>query len=282
MFERINENTILQNTDTVPFLAFDKLLGLSWLKHGFSTKLGGISTGIYAKMNVGLGNGDDEATVLKNYDLLCKSMGIDPHDLVFTDQWHTTNVRVASYDDKGKGIYKKRTYSNIDGTVTNLNKLPLLVFGADCVPLFFADTVKKAIGVAHSGWKGTAKKIGAEAVRMLKETYGSDPADIVCVIGPSICQNCYEVSSDVYEAFKSNYKEEQLPLFFIEKPDGKYMLSLWNAIKLTLLEAGLKEENISISGVCTMCRKDLLFSHRRDGSKRGSMAGFLMIDEDTK
>lgn len=282
MFERLTPAATLENSDGVPFIAFDVLKKYPWLIHGFSTRLGGISTGYYASMNLGLGNGDDEETVLKNYELLCSEMGIDHHDLVFTDQVHKTVIREAAYEDKGKGIYRERTYSEIDGTVTNLPGLPLLVFGADCVPVFFVDPVHRAIGVAHSGWKGTAEKISACAIRKLSELYGSKPEDIVCVTGPSICQDCYEVSSDVFEAFSKNFTSAETESFFIAKPNGKYQLSLWEAIKTTLINAGVREENITISGVCTMCRKDLLFSHRRDGSRRGSMAGFMMLREDIK
>ncbi len=280
MEQIINNLTILKDADTVPYLAFKPLLDIPWLRHGFSTRLGGVSEGIYESMNLGLDRGDDNDKVIENYSRICNGIGIDYRELVFTDQVHKTNIRIATTADKGKGILYERDYDEIDGHMTDTAKLPLLVFGADCVPLFFVDTEHKAIGLAHSGWKGTANKIGRVMADKMHDVYNTDYSKLIVVIGPSICKQCYEVSKDVYNAFSEKYNVEELKECFEYKGNDKYMLDLWEANNKALISAGVRSENIHKCGVCTMCRKDLMFSHRRDGLNRGSMAGFLMIADE--
>ena len=273
----INEHTILKNTDTTPYLSFPALEQFDFIRHGFSTRLGGVSSGIYESMNLGFNRGDDDALVRENYERICNSIGIHAKDLVFTDQVHKDNVRVATKEDCGKGIEKERDYSEIDGHITNEKDVPLLAFAADCVPVFFVDPMKKAIGITHSGWKGTAMKIGRKTVEKMTETYGSKPQDMVAVIGPCIGKECYEVSEEVAEAFRANFTETQLSTFLEQTSPVKYHLDLWNANREILLEAGLSPEHITISGLCTMCHPTLLFSHRHTKGQRGSMAGFICL-----
>lgn len=275
----INEFTILANLESTPYLKFPVLEQFDFIKHGFSTKLGGVSKGIYESMNLGFHRGDDDLKVKKNYELICDSIGIKANNLVFTDQVHKANVRIATKEDIGKGINRPRDYKEIDGHITNEPGVPLLVFAADCVPIYFVDPVKKAIGITHSGWRGTVQRIGKVTVEEMEKNYGCSPKDIVAVIGPCICKDCYEVSKDVADAFASEFGKLELDAFLEAKVDGKYQLDLWKANRLILLDAGLKEEHITVSSVCTMCNPDLLFSHRRNGADRGSLAGFLSINE---
>ncbi|HHX55464.1 MAG TPA: laccase domain-containing protein, partial [Clostridiales bacterium] len=138
---------------------------------------------------------------------------------------------------------------------------------------------KKAIALTHSGWRGTVKGIAAKTIEAMEENFASNPKDIVAVIGPSICKECYEVSEDVANEFIEVFNEEQIKEI-IEKKDNtnnKYLLDLWKANKHILLEAGLLKENINISAVCTACNSNLLFSHRASNGKRGSLAAFLTI-----
>lgn len=275
----INENTILANIDSTPYLKFNAFDKFNFIKHGFSTKLGGVSEGIFESMNLGFRRGDEEENVRKNFGLICKSIGIKEDDLVFTDQVHKANIRVVTSEDKGKGYNIPRDYSEIDGHITKEANVPLLVFAADCTPIYYVDPVKKAIGLTHSGWRGTAIKIGKKTVEEMQRAFGTNPSDITAVIGPCICKQCYEVSKDVAEAFAENFTESDLLRILEKKPKDKYQLDLWEANRLILLEAGLLEENIVVSGVCTMCNQDLLFSHRGSAGKRGSLAGFLEISE---
>lgn len=273
----INKFTILTNIEKTPYLKFQALERFDFIKHGFSTRLGGVSKGIYESMNLGFGRGDEDSNVRKNYELICDSIGIKADDLVFTDQVHKANIRVATKNDLGKGIVQPRDYKEIDGQITNEPGVPLLTFAADCVPIYYVDPVKKAIGLTHSGWRGTALKIGRQTVIEMEKHFGCNPKDIVAVIGPCICKDCYEVSSDVAEAFSKEFSAKEMKTFLQEKKGDKYQLDLWEANRLILIEAGLLNDNITVSSVCTMGNPKLLFSHRGSKGKRGSQAGFLSL-----
>lgn len=277
MIEQINKNTILDCSNETPFMAFPALRQFDFIKHGFSSRLGGVSNGVFSSMNLGFNRGDKDELVRENYNRICGSIGIGPENLVFTDQVHKANVRRAGLNDKGKGMIHKRDYCEIDAHITNECEVPLLIFSADCVPIFLVDPVNKAIGLAHSGWKGTVLKIGKVTVERMKEEFGTNPFDVVAVIGPSIGPECYEVSQDVVKEFEKNFQKSETERFTKNTEHQKYRLDLWKANKYILLSAGLKEENITISGLCTMCNPKFCFSHRAMGKDRGSMAGFLQL-----
>lgn len=252
--------------------AFEKLEGII---HGFSTRLGGVSRGIYSSMNLSFTRGDEEEAVKENYRRIAQSIGFRTDDIVTSDQTHTANVRKVTEADRGKGITVPRDYQDVDGMVTNVPGLVLTTFYADCVPLYFADPVKRVIGLSHSGWRGTVAKIGKVTVEKMKEEYGCHPEDILAAIGPSICQDCYEVSEDVIEEFKTAFAGEYQERLYYKKKNGKYQLNLWETNRLIFLEAGIPEANISMPGICTCCNPEFLFSHRASHGKRGNLAAFL-------
>lgn len=282
MSRRLSEEAELITENGAPFIRFDALKDIDFINHGYSTKLGGVSEGVFASMNLGFDRGDDNENVMENYRRIAKSIGFDEHNLVLTDQWHTTNIRVATKKDCGKGIFKEAGYESIDGHITDEPGVVLLAYGADCPTVFLVDPANKAIGLCHSGWKGTVNRISAVTIAAMRNQFGTRPEDLIAVIGPSICKDCYEVGSDVAEPFMEEFKCESAAFPGIVTAganEGKYQLDLWEAIKATLKSAGVLVDNIHISGVCTKENKDMLFSHRRDGSARGSMAGFLTIKE---
>ena len=252
--------------------AFEKLEGII---HGFSTRLGGVSRGIYSSMNLSFTRGDEEEAVKENYRRIAQAIGFRTDDIVTSDQTHTANVRKVTEADRGKGITVPRDYQDVDGMVTNVPGLVLTTFYADCVPLYFADPVKRVIGLSHSGWRGTVAKIGKVTVEKMKEEYGCHPEDILAAIGPSICQDCYEVSEDVIEEFKTAFAGEYQERLYYKKENGKYQLNLWETNRLIFLEAGIPEANISMPGICTCCNPEFLFSHRASHGKRGNLAAFL-------
>lgn len=275
----LNKNSVLMHIDTTPYIDFTLFRDFPFLVSGFSTRLGGVSKGIFSSMNLGFNRGDSEENVRENYHRICKSIGICENDLVCNDQVHKTGIRIATEKDRGMGYNRVRTFSETDAQITNVPNVPLVVYGADCVPLFFVDPVKKAIAVAHAGWRGTAGKIASKTVQKLTEVYGCHPGDICVVIGPSICSDCYEVGEEVASQFLQ-LSGQNAAVVRPSKTEGKYLLNLWEANKIVLFESGIKEEHISVSGLCTMCRQDLFFSHRATLGKRGSQAGFLMLKED--
>ena len=256
------------------FPAFDELPGIV---HGFSSRLGGVSEGCLSSMNLSFSRGDEPERVRENFRRIAESIGFSEKDLVFSMQTHTVNVRRAGREDCGRGLERPVGYCDVDGLVTNEPGVVLATFYADCVPLFFVDPVRHCIGLSHSGWRGTVGKIGKATVEMMTREFGSDPEDILAAVGPSICQECYEVSEEVIGLFRENFAEELWPKLFYRKDNGRYQLNLWEANRLIFQEAGILPQHITVTDICTACNPELLFSHRASGGKRGNLAGFLEI-----
>lgn len=255
----------------VPYLSFPVFEKTGLVSHGFSTRLGGVSKGGCATMNISTTRGDDPEAVRENTRRIAEAVGVDAASMVYTHQTHTTNVAAVREGDQGK------RFLETDGLVCNVPGICLVTFYADCVPLYFLDPVKKAIGLSHSGWRGTVNKMGKVTVEKMAETYGSDPSDLIAAIGPSICQDCYEVSGDVIGEFRESFKEELWKDLFYEKENGKFKLDLWRANEEVLIEAGIPRENIVVTNVCTHCNPDILFSHRAAGDRRGNLSAFLAL-----
>ena len=269
--------TELKEKNHVPYIQFKNLSATGIVKHGFSTRKGGVSTGIFSSMNLNFKRGDDPDAVMENYRRMAAALNMRVEDMVLSDQTHTTNVRVITEEDRGKGILKPQDYSDVDGMITNVPGIVLVTSYADCVPLYFVDPVRKAIGLSHSGWKGTVGHIGQKTVGKMHEVYGSEPKDIVAAIGPSICQSCYEVSDDVAEAFRTNFTADEAADILLDKGNGKYQLDLWKANWYVLTDAGILPEHLSVTDLCTACHPDLLWSHRKTNGQRGGLSAFLSL-----
>lgn len=269
--------TELKEKNHVPYIQFKNLSATGIVKHGFSTRKGGVSTGIFSSMNLNFKRGDDPDAVLENYRRMAAALNMRVEDMVLSDQTHTTNVRVITEEDRGKGILRPQDYSDVDGMITNVPGIVLVTSYADCVPLYFVDPVRKAIGLSHSGWKGTVGHIGQKTVEKMQEVYGSEPKDIVAAIGPSICQSCYEVSDDVAEAFRANFTADEAADILLDKGNGKYQLDLWKANWYVLTDAGILPEHLSVTDLCTACHPDLLWSHRKTNGQRGGLSAFLSL-----
>lgn len=256
------------------FPAFDELPGII---HGFSSRLGGVSEGFLSSMNLSFSRGDEPERVRENFRRIAESIGFSEKDLVFSMQTHTANVRRVGREDCGRGLERPVGYCDVDGLVTNEPGVVLTTFYADCVPLFFVDPVHHCIGLSHSGWRGTVGKIGKATVETMAREFGSKPGDLLAAVGPSICQECYEVSEEVIGLFRENFAEELWPKLFYRKDNGHYQLNLWEANRLIFQEAGILPQHITVTDICTACNPELLFSHRASGGKRGNLAGFLEI-----
>ena len=269
----------IHETNGVTYLTYQAFEELPGIVHGFSTRLGGVSRGDCASMNLSFSRGDREEDVRENYRRLAAAVGFSPEQIVCSDQTHTTNVRVVTEADRGKGFAADRDYTDVDGLVTNVPGLVLATFYADCVPLYFVDPGKRVIGLSHSGWKGTVGRIGKVTVETMQREYGCRPEDILAAIGPSICQECYEVSEDVAEQFMSAFPASEHGKILINKGHGKYLLDLWAANALIFAESGILPAHISYPGICTCCNPDFLFSHRASKGKRGNLGAFLGLCE---
>ena len=255
-----DKTTEIKVENGVPYIVF-KNLELPGIVHGFSTRLGGVSEGIYSTMNLSFHRGDDMDAVMENHRRLAQAVGYDHRRLVFSDQVHETVIRKVTEEDAGKGITRESDITETDGLMTNVKDLPLITFYADCVPVFFYDPVKEVVAMNHSGWRGTVKNISRHMVEALNKEYGCEASDLICAVGPSICQNCYEVSEDVAEAFKDAYLPEQYMKMTKNNGNGKYLLDLHRANYYNLTGAGILPEHINVTDICTCCNPDFLFSH---------------------
>lgn len=264
----------------VTWLSYPKLEQTGLVVQGFSTRLGGVSKGIYASMNLSFTRGDEESAVMENYRRISRAMGFPLESIVTSDQTHTVNLRVVGKKDCGSGILRPREFFNVDGMLTDEPGVTLATFYADCVPLYFVDPVHRAIALSHSGWRGTVRRMGQVTVERMAREYGTRPEDLAAVIGPSVCRECYEVGPEVAEAFRDEFPAALHNRLFYRKPDGKYQLDLWEANRQVLLAAGLRNENIGMPGICTCCNPDFLFSHRASRGKRGNLGAFLMLKAD--
>lgn len=287
---------MLNNCNGLDYFSFKGLENTGIVKHIFTTRNGGVSAEHLSTLNLSYSRGDDKENVDENFRRVAEVFGKESGDIVCSDQTHTTNVRKVTASDKGKGVITPRDYTDIDGLVTNESGIILGTFYADCVPLFIVDKVNKAIGLSHSGWRGTVDKMGQATLDMMAKEYGTKPEEVYVAIAPSICQDCYEVSEDValafIEAFNSDenkakdylkrYKEN-ITVNDIEnclaykKENDKYQLNLWYANYRVFRDAGVPDSNIEVTDVCTCCNPELLFSHRASKGQRGNLGAFMML-----
>ncbi len=266
---------MILHENKVSYLTFEIFDKLDFVRHAFSTRVGGVSKGCYESLNLGLNRGDDPDDVITNYILFAREIGFDYNNMVLSDQVHGKEIYNVKQEDRGKGIVKESDIKNIDGLITNIPNLILTTFYADCTPLFFADIKKRVIAISHSGWKGTVLKIGEATLNEMIEKYNSDVRDILIGIGPSICKDCFEVDEPVYLEFKGvfDYIDD-----YCVKKGIKYYIDTKSLIKRTFLDLGIIEKNIEVSEFCTKCRPDLFYSHRYSGGERGSLAGFIELN----
>ena len=281
---------------SVTYITFDNLEQTGIIRQGFSTRLGGVSEGEFTSMNLSFSRNDDPQAVMENYRRFAAIMDCTPDDVVASHQTHTTNVRRVSSADKGKGVTRKKDYSDIDGLITDESGVLLACFFADCVPLYFVDPVHHAIGLAHSGWRGTVGRMGQKMIDSMSDAFGTRPEAVQAAIGPSICQSCYEVSEEVAVAFAKQFTPDRnLAVEYLQryqqeitetdidncllqdKDNGKYQLDLWYANYCVMREAGIPAEQIAVTDICTCCNPQFLFSHRASHGRRGNLGAFLML-----
>ena len=260
-------------TKTQGTLEYRVAQGIS-VPHGFTTRLGGVSQGHLASMNIGLSRGDDPENVAENYRILGNALGFDTHKLVQTKQVHESFVRPVDSSDWGKEL-DVPARPECDGLITNTPGTALAVFTADCTPILLWDSVTGAVGAVHAGWRGTAADIAGKAVAAMADAFGSKPKHIHAAIGPNIGQCCFETGREVPDALVDTFGEEVKP--YIRVANGKYYVNLKEINALALRRRGV--ENIEISGECTMCLPDLYWSHRYTRGVRGAQGAIIVCKE---
>ena len=260
----------------VVYYTFPKLEAAGGNLHAFSTRLGGVSTGDCASMSFGFSLGDDRDNVLENYRRFCAAFGANAENVILSQQTHTANLRIVTKEDVGKGIFRERDYSDIDGLVTNEKDIVLVTQYADCTPLVFFDPITKTAATSHAGWRGTVAEIGKKTVELMYQKFAAKPEDILVGIGPNIGVCCYEVDDPVInEINKLSYLD--FDTCYTKKETGKYMLDLRETNRQILLNSGIKAENIDVADLCTCCNCDIFHSHRATGGKRGTLAAMISL-----
>ena len=246
------------------------------IPHGFSTRLGGVSTGYLESLNLGLNRGDERENVIQNYRLLGQAIGFDPFAAVGASQVHGKTILPVTARHRGE-LLGQRLGIDCDGLITNEPGIPLVVFSADCETALLYDPICRAIGAVHSGWKGTALGIVKEAVEAMVSTYGCDSSNILAVLGPCIGQDCFETDANVPEAMRQALGELAEPA--ILQTGDKYHVDLKALNRTWLLEAGLREDHIDVCPACTACNPELFWSYRRHQDNRGSLAAVIVLPE---
>lgn len=243
--------------------------------HGFATRIGGVSTLPYtSSLDLAFGRGDDDKTVLRNLELFSAAVGVRPESVISLNQTHSTDVLTVGKNDGGAGYYDRREDKfSADGYVTSDPGVTLGVKTADCVPILFEDPEANIVGAVHAGWRGTAAGIARVCVQKMV-SLGASPENIRAAIGPAICFDCYEVGDDFIGSVAQTAGEELAGLF-VRRKDGRFHADLPGMDRRILIDCGLRPENISVCGLCTMERPELFFSHRYSHGKRGTMLSVI-------
>ena len=272
---KIHSDVFTVHTESgVTYLTYDALSRIPFIRHAFSTKLGEGTETVHP-MDMSFDH-DDHDAVTKNYRLFCEAAGFDYYSLVASSQDHHTFVRVVTSAEKGVGIRREKDIESVDALVTIEPGVTLCTYYADCTPIFFVDTGTKAIGLAHAGWRGTVARIAGKVIDTMRESFGTDPADIVCAIGPNIMRCCYEVDEPCAREFYALGLDSDR--FVFGKGNGKYMVDMLECNRQILVDCGVKAENITLGDLCTRCNNDLLWSHRATAGDRGTMCAMLRIN----
>lgn len=250
-------------------------IGKAGIRHGYTTRLGGVSTGDYDSMTLSFNKTDTVDNAIRNFEILLEALDLDINRAVLTHQTHTNTIKVIDESHLGYGFPGNKGFEDVDGLITNIKGIPIFSFYADCTPIIFYDPVQGVVGTAHAGWRGTLKDIGKEMIRLFGDEFNSRAKDILVGIGPSIEQCCFEVDEDVAILFydlPDNYHK------FIEKrANGKYHIDVKSINTQKLIDCGVKEENIEISDQCTKCSPHRFFSHRAHGLKRGNQGVVIAL-----
>ena len=260
----------LNNKNGVRFYTISSFEDTGLVRHGFSTREGGVSGGCYSSMNLRFHCDDDRQNVLKNYEIIADTLGMDYTRLVLSHQTHHDVIHTATEKDLGNGVMRDNAFESVDALITDKPNIPLVTLYADCTPVYFLDPAARVIALAHSGWRGTVARISAKVVRKMTDDYGSNPADILTAIGPSIQLQSFEVGDEVAEIFIREFGEGTAV-----KYGEKYHVDMQKAIRIQLEDAGVK--HIDDCGIDTYENSEFLFSHRKTNGRRGNMGAFLEL-----
>ncbi|MDI3522713.1 MAG: purine-nucleoside/S-methyl-5-thioadenosine phosphorylase / adenosine deaminase [Bacillota bacterium] len=264
-----------QKAGALVYLTADLLSATGRVRHGFSTRHGGVSRGEVTGLNLGFKNGR-VGEVLENRYLFLTALGLNPRALVAGQQVHGTHVAAVTPAEAGRGAQAwEEGLPATDALVTSVPGLPLSVYTADCVPLLFLDPVRPAVGAVHAGWRGSVDGVALATLAKMSAVYGTRPGDMLVAMGPSIGPCCYEVDERVLAPLKAHFP------FWREvvqaHGSGHWLLDLWELNRRQLVAAGVRPENIAVAGLCTACRVADFYSYRVEKGRTGSLAAVIAL-----
>lgn len=268
-------NILERSRHDVTWLSADGMEAVGGVAHGFSTRQGGVSQGMWSSLNLGVSRGDNPEHVRENHRRFLSAIGAQEGKLVMTNQVHGGTVRTVTSADWKDDPYGKVTYE-ADGLITACPGVTLMIFCADCIPILFFDPVRRVAAACHAGWRGTAAGISSNTVERMKDVYGCRGEDILAAVGPGIAPCCFETHEDVPNAMMTAMGTAALPFMEI-KENGKFAVDLKGLNVKRLEQAGLLQENIAVCQACTACMPELFWSHRKMGNQRGSMAAAICL-----
>jgi YfiH family protein len=238
----------------------------------------GRSQAPYASLDLAFHVGDNANAVLDNRAIMAQLLGFEPEDYTLARQIHESTVAVVGSRDRGRGaVVEDDAIPGTDAMITRAPNTPLAILIADCVAVSLYDPGTHAAGIAHAGWAGTSKRIVQKTIEKMSGEFGTQPAGLVAGISPSIGACHYPVGDDVANVFEGEFGGDETATFLKRQADGTALLDLWESNRRQLVEAGVRDENIEIAGVCTVCQNDLFYSHRAENGNTGRFAGVIML-----
>ena len=254
----------------VKYFQFDSLFEKNIL-HAVFTRHGGVSSAPYNSLNLGSTVGDSLASVQANKEIALTSLGLTT-DSVF-DVWQVHGKEVVC-TSKPRPI--SMPHIKADAILTDQPGIILLMRFADCVPILLYDPIRKVVGLAHAGWKGTVEQVAAETVKTMSEMYGSKPGNILAAIGPSIGPDHYEIGEDVQDKINKTFGQDASEM--LHHRNGKESpsrLDLWRANEIVLTNAGVN--HIETAGICTACHVEDWYSYRGEGGTTGRFGTIIAL-----
>ena len=268
---------MFQQRGNVRLFLFDSFDPSGNLLHAMSTRTGGVSEGAYHSLNLGFHVGDESDAVLLNRQRFCQALSLPLECVVTGKQVHGAKVTAVTVQDRGQGARRwEQGLPQTDAIVTNNYDVGLMVLVADCAAVLLYDPDKEAIGIAHGSWRGTIGGIVRRTVLKMTAEFECKPGDIRAGIGPSLGPCCYQVGEEVISALKDAFPDTW-ERYLIPKEKNTPHFNLWEALRGQLIETGIREEKIEIAGICTACRTDLFYSHRRETGKTGRNGAVIAL-----
>ena len=248
------------------YYQFGSLLPFPELSHGVFTRLGGHSRPPWHSLNTGHTVGDDPEAVDANHRLICEALGFCTEDIVSPHQVHGATVARVDAGDRGRVVY------DTDALITDAPGVVLMLRFADCTPIWLYDPIRRVVGLAHAGWRGTVAGTVRAAVEAMQSAFGSDPSDVLAGLGPSIGPCCYEVGADVAQGVREAFPRVAAQLL-APRANGKWHLDLWASNRHHLERAGVG--HVEVAGMCTACHTDEWFSHRAEQGRTGRIGALI-------